>query len=190
MDFKRIENLVTEAKLGDRKAKENLAEEFTPFILNLSKKAFIASYEFADVQNECYKTLFKCVSLYNHEKHRFVAYATSGIKNSVRLLIRASVRRSGAEDPSSLILDDKLDYTLCSDLEHMDDILLDADCKAKLKAAIKELDSSEQELITYVYFKKCPLKKYAALKGINYSAAFTKKNRILNKLGSSLISYI
>jgi hypothetical protein len=54
-------------------SKEKLAQEFRPFLLNISKRTFIDGYEMHYIQNECYKPLFKCVSLYNLERHRFVA---------------------------------------------------------------------------------------------------------------------
>ena len=46
MDYEKIEGLVVQAKLGYEKAKEELVAEFTPLILNISKKSFIDSYEF------------------------------------------------------------------------------------------------------------------------------------------------
>ena len=109
MDYEYMESLVKEAKLHNKKAKEMLAQEFTPFILNLSKKSFIHSYEFADIQNECYKTLFKCIQVYNLERHRFAAYATRAIKNQINLLIRNSIRRSRGDGPSAFILDDSFE---------------------------------------------------------------------------------
>ncbi|MEG0775026.1 sigma factor [Clostridium sp.] len=47
-------------------------------------------YEFDDLRNETFITLFKCVELYNPNKHKFVAYAVSSIKNSINTLIRNS----------------------------------------------------------------------------------------------------
>ncbi len=41
-----------------------------------------------DLQHECYQSLFKCLSLYNLDKHRFVAYATNAIKNNMNDLIK------------------------------------------------------------------------------------------------------
>ena len=75
MDFNEIENLVELAKANNKTAKVELMVQFTPLILNLSKRSFVNSYEFADIKNECYHTLFKCVGLYNLDKHRFVAYS-------------------------------------------------------------------------------------------------------------------
>ncbi|SUY46965.1 RNA polymerase sigma factor, sigma-70 family [Clostridium putrefaciens] len=80
MYYVKFENLVKLAKNGYLSAKEELSAEFTPFILNLSKKSFINSYEFEDIKNECYGTLFKCIKVYDCDKHRFVAYATNAIK--------------------------------------------------------------------------------------------------------------
>jgi len=186
MDYKNIENLVTEAKLGNKKAKEILAKEFTPFILNLSERTYIYSYEFSDIQNECYKALFKCIQTYSPERHRFVAYATNGIKNSINLLIRNSVRRASGDGPSAFILDDKYENILCSDLLEIDEILFKEAYKTKLEASLKKLKPKELELIIYVYFKEYPLKKYARLKGINYSTAFSRKEAALDKLGAML----
>jgi DNA-directed RNA polymerase specialized sigma subunit len=91
MDFNEIEDLVADAKSQNQQSKERLVEEFKPFIINLSNKTFISGYDTKDIQNECYRILFKCVSVYKLEKHRFVAYATNGIKNSINDLIRKRV---------------------------------------------------------------------------------------------------
>jgi RNA polymerase sigma factor (sigma-70 family) len=186
MDYNHIENLVLLCKSGDAKAKEALALEFRPLILNLSKKSFINSYEFSDIANECYHTLFKCVNLYNPHRHRFVAYAANAMKNSVNNLIRISVRRNGAEGPSALILDGKLENMLYLDLGHIDDIIVNQANKVKLNNALKNLEYSDRELISYVYFKGFSLKKYSELKGITYSTAVRKKAAVLNKLKMSL----
>jgi len=95
MDFDYIEDLVTKCKNNDVAAKEKLAAKFRPLIYNISKRTFIDGYDIRDIQNEAYKSLFKCVSTYNLEKHRFVAYATNAIKNNMGDLIkRIKTRRS------------------------------------------------------------------------------------------------
>jgi len=186
MNYSYIENLVTLAKQGDTNAKEALVQEFSPMIFNLSKRSFINSYELADIQNECYRTLFKCVSLYKTDKHRFVAYATNAIKNSVNHLIRTSVKRKGAEGSGEFTLDGNLENILYSDIEHIDDIILYQSYIVKLNAAIKRLNYSERELISYVYFERYSIKKYAELNGIPYSVAINKKTYILKKLKKAL----
>ena len=147
MDFNEIESLVELAKANDKNAKEELMVKFTPLILNLSKKCFVNSYEFSDIKNECYHTLFKCVSLYNLEKHRFVAYATKAIKNSVNLLIRVSIRRSQSDGPESFIIDGKLEHTLSSDLVEPGSFLLYKLHRTNLKLALETLNLDEKELV-------------------------------------------
>ena len=83
MNYDYIESLVRQSKDGDINSKEKLLEEFKPFIINISKRTFIYGYEFEDIINECYRILLKCISLYKIENHRFVAYATNGIKNNI-----------------------------------------------------------------------------------------------------------
>jgi RNA polymerase sigma factor (sigma-70 family) len=186
VNYDDIENLVNLAKVGHQKSKESLAQEFTPLILKLSKRSFINSYEFEDIKNECYKTLFKCVSLYNLDKHRFVAYATNAIKNSVNHLIRVSVRREGAEGISAFILDGQLENILYSNIEDMDDLILSKTNKAKLKPALENLNPSDQELINFIYLKGHSLKKYAEFKNLPYTTAFNRKNSALKKLKRAL----
>ena len=186
MDFNEIESLVKLAKANDRTAKEESMMKFTPMILNLSKRSFINSYEFADIKNECYHTLFKCVSFYNLDKHRFVAYATNSIKNSVNLLIRTSIRRNGSDGPEAFILDGKLENTLCSDLEDFDSIMLNKVYRNRLNAALQILSSCENELVKYVYFEKHSLKNYSQYKKIPYGSVINIKNEILYKLKKAL----
>lgn len=94
MNYNHIENLVRLSKAGDKYSKEELVKEFKPFIINISKKTFINGYEFEDIMNECYKSLFQCISLYRTENHRFVAYATNGIKNNINDLIRKHIKNN------------------------------------------------------------------------------------------------
>ena len=186
MDYNEIESLVNRAKANDKHAKEELMVKFTPMILNLSKRSFVNSYEFADIKNECYHTLFKCVSLYNSDKHRFVAYATNSIKNSVNLLIRTSIRRNGSEGPEAFILDGKLENTICCDLEDFDSIMLNKVYRNRLNAALQILSPSENELVKYVYFEKHSLKNYSKFTGIPYPIVINIKNDILYKLKKAL----
>ncbi len=186
MNYCHIEKLVLKAKGGDECAKEALANEFAPLIQSLSRRSFINSYEASDIKNECYRTLFKCVNLYSSDSHRFVAYATNAIKNSVNHLIRVSVRRGGAEGPEALVLDNSFIHTLYEDSGSLEELAFKRSDSTMLKASIKNLCREEQELITYVYFKENSLISYAKLKGISYSTAVSKKTRVLKKLKKNM----
>ena len=116
MNYDYIESLVIDAKSGNESAKEKLVQEFKPFIVKLSYKTFIHGYDKNDLINEGYKVLFKCVSLYKTESHRFVAYAINGIKNGINDLIR----HYKTHEPSNE------NYQSLSICDYLEDILVDA----------------------------------------------------------------
>lgn len=124
MNFEYIENLVAKSKNGDKISKEKLAEEFKPFILNISKRTFIDRYEHQDIQNQCYETLFKCVHLYNLEKHRFVAYATNSIKNNLSDLIKRIKIRNSTDGNDALSLHADVEVELLSQEISLEDLLI------------------------------------------------------------------
>ena len=189
MDFNEIEALVANAKAENKLSKEKLAEEFKPFIINISNKTFINGYDKQDIQNECFRILFKCVSIYNLEKHRFVAYATNGIKNSINDLITKSMNRSSSEGSEALILSDNLEHTIPSTADTLDDLLCNKADSELLIQAFDNLTKEEKELIIFVYFKNNPLKTYAYWKNMCYSTATRKKKTILNKMKQHLTAF-
>jgi RNA polymerase sigma factor (sigma-70 family) len=182
MDFKEIESLVASAKDHNESSKEKLAQEFKPFIMNLSNRTFINGYDKQDIQNECYKILFRCISLYDLNKHRFVAYATNGIKNSINDLIKKSKNRSYAEGHEALTLSDNLEHTLPSNDLSLEELLCSKAEFESLRQAFNNLTQDEQELITFVYLKNNTLTNYAYWKNMCYSTANRKKKLILNKM--------
>ncbi|WP_291573099.1 sigma-70 family RNA polymerase sigma factor [Clostridium sp. UBA4548] len=187
MNFSKIESLVLLSKTGNEKAKEELVEDFKPFILNLCKKSYVNGFEFEDLKNECYQTLFKCVRVYDLSKHRFVAYATNAIKNSINNLIRISKRRDNREGPKTLILDNNLDHVLSYDMDFVENEIYKASLNKTLKAVLKNLTRDELELIKFVYFEKHSLKQYSHRKGISYITAITRRNNMLKKLKNGLL---
>ncbi|CDH89536.1 RNA polymerase, sigma-24 subunit, ECF subfamily [Clostridium botulinum B str. Eklund 17B (NRP)] len=181
MDFKYAEMLAKKSKDGDNLSKEKLIEEFRPFIRNLSRKTFIHGYDKNDIENE-YKNLFKCLNSYDLRKHRFVAYATNGIKNNLNNLIKKSKNRDNAEGSPALTLTDNLEHTLPSNNENLEDILCDRCDLEILKAAIENLTEEEQELIDFIFFKNNTIKLYSDLKNMCYSTAVNRKTVTLRKI--------
>lgn len=182
MNYIYIESLVKQCKSNDEFSKELLAEQFKPFIINISGKTFIHGYDRNDIINECYKYLFHCVKLYNPEKHRFVAYATNGIKNNLKDLISKHKRRSSSEGSEALTFTNNLELYLQNEERHIDENLcLNADYNL-VRIAINELDSLEKELITFVYLNNRTVKEFSKLKNITYNAAITIKNMALDNM--------
>ncbi|HBJ1650178.1 TPA: sigma-70 family RNA polymerase sigma factor [Clostridium botulinum] len=189
MDLKYVEMLAKKSKHGDNVSKEKLIEEFRPFIKNLSRKTFIHGYDKDDLENECYKNLFKCLNSYNLEKHRFVAYATNGIKNNLNDLIKKTKNRDNAEGSSALTLTDNLEHTLPSNNENLEEMLCNQCDLETLKTAIKNLTEEEQELIDFIFFKNNTIRLYSTLKDMCYSTAAKRKIVALRKIGRIIDSF-
>ncbi|WP_017212194.1 sigma-70 family RNA polymerase sigma factor [Clostridium beijerinckii] len=189
MNFDYIEALVTKCKNNDQLAKEKLAAEFRPLIYNISKKTFIDGYNIHDIQQECYQSLFKCVSMYNLEKHRFVAYATNAIRNNINDLIKRVKSRSFAEGNDALSLCNNFEKDLPSQ-EISAEVLLCEKCDFHdLKLALKNLNEDEMALIDFVFFKNNTVQDYAYLKNMCYSTAIVKKKNILKKIFDNISLY-
>ena len=183
LDFVKIEELALLSKKGDMEAKEELAEEFKPFILNLAKKACnINGYDFEDVRNECFSSLFSCLKHYSPEKHRFVAYAIISIKNSVGLLKRYSKRKASTDSSSALILTDKLENVLSSDNVFVEEEIIKRANNLKLKKAYDKLKDNEKDLINYVYVRNHTLRQYSVYRNLSYSKVINRKKITLKKL--------
>ncbi|MBE6072324.1 MAG: sigma-70 family RNA polymerase sigma factor [Clostridium butyricum] len=186
MDYNYIESLVISAKEGDNLSKELLVEEFKPYILNISKTTYIYGYDIFDIQNECYRILFKCLNLYNPEKHRFVAYAIVGIKQSLNNLIRKDNYRSKFEGRKVFsLLDDEKDSLVCDEL-NPEEALCEASYYEYLAKIVDTLNKEERELISFIFYKGNTVKNYAKLKDMCYTTAILKRKNVLNKIYTHL----
>ena len=175
MNYEYIEDLVIKSKNGDALSKEKLVNEFRPLIINISRRTFLDGYDRYDIQNECFRSLFKCLSLYNLQSHRFVAYASNGIRNNINDLIKRVKSRSSAEGYEALTLSDNLEHSLPSNEDSLEDMLCDkCDCES-LKLAINNLSEDEKEIIDFIFFKNNLVTTYASQKNMPYSTANRRK---------------
>ena len=125
---------------------------------------------------------FHCIKLYNPEKHRFVAYATNGIKNNLKDLISKHKRRSSSEGSEALTFTNKLEHILLSEEGCIDENLYLAVDYNLVRIAINELEPLEKELITFVYLNNRTVKEFSKLKNITYNAAIPLKNMALDNM--------
>ncbi|WP_297418852.1 sigma-70 family RNA polymerase sigma factor [Clostridium sp.] len=189
MDFNYIEVLVTKCKDNDEEAKEKLAAEFKPLIYNISKRTFIDGYNMYDIQQECFESLFKSVSMYNIKKHRFVAYATNAIKNNIKDLIKRIKSRSSTEGNEALSLHYNFENDLPSE-EISTEVSLCEMCDYEdLRLALDNLTREEKEFIDFVFFKNYTVLDYSHLKNMCYPTAILKKNTILKKILNNISHY-
>ncbi|OOP74675.1 sigma-70 family RNA polymerase sigma factor [Clostridium beijerinckii] len=189
MDFNYIEVLVIKCKNNDETAKEKLVAEFKPLIYNISKRTFIDGYNMYDIQQECFESLFKSVSMYNIKKHRFVAYATNAIKNNIKDLIKRIKSRSSTEGNEALSLHYNFENDLPSE-EISTEVSLCEMCDYEdLRLALDNLTREEKEFIDFVFFKNYTVLDYSHLKNMCYSTAILKKNTILKKILNNMSHY-
>ncbi|WP_297421355.1 sigma-70 family RNA polymerase sigma factor [Clostridium sp.] len=188
MDYEYIESLVQKSKEGDTLSKEKLVSEFRPLILNIVKRTFLHGYDNEDIKHECYRTLFKCLSMYNLESHRFVAYASNGIRNNINDLIKRVKNRSSSEGSEALTLSSDLEDNILSKDDSIEDIFCTKCDYETLKLAINSLNNEEKELIKFIFFKNNSVATYASIKNIPYSTANRKKLLTLMKLSNYFIS--
>lgn len=187
MDYEVIESLVCKAKVGDKKAKEEIINAFKPFIVNFSKKTFISGYERSDIESECYRILLKSINKYDTALHKFVAYGTSSIKNGIYDLLR---KKEQSEKSGSSFTTVSFDSALENNninIPYVDPII-NSDNKFVLKKALKDLDDNEKDLIDFVYYKGKTVKEYSEMYNLNYQTCLKKRKRILSKLSSRLLN--
>ncbi len=188
LDYDYIETLVKKSKDNDKIAQEKLIKEFEPFIINISSKTHLNGYDFDDIKSECYKSIAKCLLLYDKNRHRFVAYAINAIKNNLKDLIKTSYKKSSITSYNLIHLTNELQDALKSNDISPDEIVMNKlDCEI-LNSTLKSLAPEELELIDFIFIKGYSLKSYSILKNISYNKVYKHKQIILNKIYSRLIS--
>lgn len=183
MEYEYVETLVSDARSGNPKAKENLISEFTPFIKNIANKTIIPGYEYLDKENECITTLLICISKYNLGANRFAAYAMNSIQKNLISLIKRSKHATMFDGSSILSLDDGLENYLPLDIKPLDENLcLIAEYNDLNSAINTKLTDEEKNLVAFLYFNKNTLVNYAYHKNISYMTASKRKKKVLGKL--------
>ncbi|MBD7911899.1 MULTISPECIES: sigma-70 family RNA polymerase sigma factor [Clostridium] len=182
MNYDYIESLVSLCKSGDIKSKENLISEFTPFIINFSSKAFIDGYDFEDIQNECYITLLHAIEMYNPVSHRFVAYATNAIKNSIYAIVKKSNITKQVQGINTLTFDGDLSSLNANFFSSFEDNLNYKYSSSNFFQLIDTLTPPEKELLVFNMLKQNSLKSYANWKNMPCSTVNNRKISLQKKL--------
>lgn len=181
MDLNKIEELVVKAKAGDVDAKEEILISFRPFILNLCKKTYIYNFDFNDLLSECYQYLLHAIDVYDVNKHRFVAYGTSAIKNNLNHLIKVSANRNKIDGYEKFSYIDDYD-TIIDDNFEIDKNLMNEDIKNYINSVIINLNSDEIDLYKHIFLMDMSLKDYSNLTKTSYNIVYKKKVLLFSKL--------
>lgn len=186
MNYEFIECIVRRIKLTNSKeSKEDLVNEFLPFINLICKKTFISGYETADLQNECIVTLLECISKYNVNSHRFVGYAGNSIKNTLNLLIRVTAIRQKYSSLSDFSLNSTIN-DISSHETSLDEIIILNNDNSMIQKAIEKLSTEEKFLFNYLFINENTLYDYSCIKHFSYTTAKKKKKQLLNKLRGNI----
>ena len=182
MNYNYIESLVVKAKDNKKDAINELIKEFTPYIINISKKTFIPSYTYEDILSECYTSLLVAIKRYNINRHRFVAYALTAIKNNLWLLAKRNKKIN-------------LDYVdfineIAADDIKIDDNLLNNEEADYLTSIISKLSSEEYTLYKYLFIDNKSIKEYAYINNLQYHTVYWMRKNLLYKIKKLINKYL
>lgn len=178
MDYNKIETLLLQTQHGNLNSKEQLLQEFTPFIQNFTNKIYIHGYTKEDLQNECYLTLLNCINKYNPETHRFVGYATTAMKNSIHCILRKNLKHKSILGEDSLTFTGNLENLNIKAKEQIDSKIINQHTIKTILGIIPTLTIEQQEILAYVFLRHNTLTSYSQIKEIPYSTAAKRKLKL------------
>lgn len=186
--WEKIEELVREAKLGNKQSMEELMKAFENYIYKSAMSIYVSGYEQEDLMQLGYITVMKAVEKYNIEKTNFVNYVTLAITNNYRALIRGKVKDKGVASLDADLGDGfNLGDMLKDESVNVEEDYMKSELKEAIWEGIKGLPFKLQEIITYVYIEeKGTFKEYALEKNINYNTVIKRKNLAFEKLQKAL----
>ncbi|WPC42772.1 sigma-70 family RNA polymerase sigma factor [Clostridium sp. JS66] len=174
-----IEELVKEAKSGDRAAVDEIIGKFKYFVIKQASKYSIPSYDFEDLVQHGYLSIIKSVHLYNTGRGSFTTYCTNAVINNFKALLKGQIKHYREIQDENAINLEAYDFTL-------EDEVIAYEESAKLKEALYKLQGTEKSIIESVYIKGTTLRKAAADCGINYRRAIKLRREALRKLRNYL----
>lgn len=190
MNHQEIEACVIGAKSGNQEELLKLFNQYKPFIYKTANQFNIRNHETHDLIQIGYIALTKAVQKYRTGSSTFSSYAYNSITNAFRYTARQNKKYS--RDLSlNLSVDAEsglnTEFIECIDsLENLDANIIKSEKLRELRRAVTKLPNDELELVNEVYYSGSSLKAYAEKKGINYLQVVGKKNKILEKLNSSM----
>lgn len=185
MDINLLESLVKKAKTGDKQSVEVIFKEFTPLIINLSKKVHIPGFDYYDINNECYLSLLKAIKRYelkNSKDAKFVIYATLAIKKNLYYLIEKNIKTSKPSGEDYLEFNEKIDLNLNFSTNNIEDYIKELNNKDFIKKIVSSLNDEEKNLFSFLFIENKSISDYAYLNNISYIYGYKKKNNLVKKI--------
>lgn len=192
MNHHEIEKCVISAKAGNSEEILNILEQYKPFIFKTEREYNIRGCDIYDLSQIGCIALINAVEKYKIGSHTFSSYAFNSIKNAFRYTARKN-HRIGEElslnAPINIETERDSEFIECSEsLDNTEDEVITFESKKEVRKAIFKLPEDVMELVIMIYYNKIPLKIYAVKKGLAYIQAIRKKNKILEKLETYIMS--
>jgi RNA polymerase sporulation-specific sigma factor len=91
---KDIEDLVLQAKLGNKQALQEVIERFRPFVIKTAMGIFISGMEMEDLIQEGYISIIRVIDKFDIGKNScFTAYVKSAVINNYNYAIISKLRK-------------------------------------------------------------------------------------------------
>ena len=175
MDHKLMENLVIQAKAGDKSAALELLEEFMPFIMNAARKIYIRNWDFEDMVQLGRVSFLKAIDMYNTAgSFSFPAYAVNAVRKNYYNEIRRAASRDYVLDMETL--------TSLPATDNTEEFLIRKETERLLHECLQLLSKEDSELLDWYYFQKLGIKEYAKARCLPYNLVVKRKQRILQRL--------
>lgn len=191
MNKERVDILLKEGKMGDKKALEELIKIHKGLIYKYSTRYFVKGYDREDLEQIAWIEFIKGVRTYDGRFGvDFVAFITILLRNKYGSMLKKKeslVKTSSLDAPigEDITLKDSIedDFSLEEDYEHREDI-------KDLKKAINSLDKEEREFLLFINEKRGNMQRYYEKHKdlMTFNAVRYKKKKILNKVRKFLES--
>lgn len=186
-----IEDLVLDARMGDKDALQEIIERFTPFVVKNARSIFIYGMDMEDLIEEGYKSVIKAVKSYDPNKNSsFTPYVMHAVKYNYYYGIRKCARHNsdismqtpiGEGIELGEIFEDDTDIE--EDYIHAEDLL-------NLKNVLDKLSPEERaDILQYFNTDGVTLKQIAHDKGVKYTTLVKRKNALVLKLRRLMLEF-
>ncbi|MFL0248104.1 sigma-70 family RNA polymerase sigma factor [Candidatus Clostridium stratigraminis] len=186
MNQNEIEACVIRAKIGSQEDLLKILEQYKPFIFKTAKTFNIKDFDTYDLAQIAYVTIINAVLKYKIGSHTFTSYAMNAIQNEFKYTARRNSRYNkelSLNTPLNEAEDNYNEFVDCiEEPEMIEEELIKHEKSKELRQALARLSEEELELVIMVYYNKVSIKTYADKKGLVYTTAINRKNKILKKL--------
>ncbi|MFL0267921.1 sigma-70 family RNA polymerase sigma factor [Candidatus Clostridium radicumherbarum] len=191
MNQNEIEACVIRAKSGSQEDLLKILEQYKPFIFKTAKAFNIKNFDTYDLVQIAYVTIINVVLKYKIGSHTFTSYALNAIKNELKYTARKNSRYNQELSLNTPLNEADDNYNEFIDWleapETIEEELLKLEKSKELREALARLSEEELELVIMVYYNKVSIKTYAKKKGLAYTTAINRKNKILGKLKGLMV---